>query len=98
MDAKSVFSAHDHGPGVAQCEGDPDQEEKERGCEASQIEPESGGYIDLSDSKIIEVIDQMKENHQDDGNSSQEVHLPESDLPVFHEGLFVADVYRLVSP
>ena len=77
--AKSVFLPQKPCPGVAEGEGDPNQQEEERGRESSQIEPESRGYFDLLDAKIVEVKDQMKENHQDDGHSSQEVDLPESD-------------------
>ena len=68
---------------MAEGEGDPNQQEEEQGSKASQIEPESGGYIDLSDSKIIEVKDQMEENHHDYGPSPQEVHLPETDNRAF---------------
>ena len=85
--AKSIFLPQKPCPGVAEGERDPNQQEEEQGSEASQIEPESRCYIDLSDSKIIEVKDHMEENHQGDGHSPQEVHLPESDLlPIFHKG------------
>ena len=94
-EAKSIYLPQKPCPGVAECEGDSDQQEEERGREASQIEPESRGYFDLLDAKIIEIIGQMEENHQDDGHSSQEVHLPESDqLPIFHKHALPPMPYR----
>jgi hypothetical protein len=41
----------------------------------------------------------MKENHQDDGHSSQEVDLPESDyLPFLHKECLPPMLYRHAHP
>jgi len=64
---------------VAQGEGEADEEEKERGAEAGYSQPEAGGDINIVYGKIVEIEDQMVEDHQDDGAAPQQVHLPETD-------------------
>ena len=64
---------------MAQGEGEADKEEKERGSGAGHRQPEAGGDINIVDCKIVEIEYQMVENHEEDGHSSQQVHLPETD-------------------
>jgi len=75
----SIFLPQQPGPGVTQGEGEADEEEKERGGGAGHCQPEAGGDINIVDGEIVEVEDQMVEDHEDDGHASQQVHLPETD-------------------
>lgn len=72
-------------PGIAQGEGDSNQQEKEGGSEAGQIKPESMGQINLIDPEVFQVVRQVEDNHHYNGQSSKKVHLPEaSHLAVIH--------------
>ncbi len=77
--AKPIFLPQELCPGVAQGEGEADEEEKERGSDASHCQPEAEGYINIVDCKIVEIEDQVVENHEEDCHSSQQIHLQETD-------------------
>jgi hypothetical protein len=68
-------------PGIAQGEGDANQQEKEGGSEAGQIKPESSGQINLMDPEEVQVIRQVEDDHHYNGQSSKKIHLPEADRP-----------------
>lgn len=77
--AKPIFLPQELCPRVAQGEGESDEEEKERGGEAGHCQPEAGRDIDIVDGEIVQIEDQMVEDHEEDGPASQEIHLPETD-------------------
>ena len=72
-------------PGMAQGEGDANQEEEEGSGEAGQIKPESFGHINLIDHEVVQVECQVEYDHQNHGHSTEKVHLPEAGrLAVIH--------------